>query len=107
MTGLAPGSAMFAAAAAAILVTMGLALVRAVGGPTLYDRILAVNVVGTKTTLLLAVLGFLSGRPYFLDIALAYALINFIGVVAFLRLFRYGHSLQARREAATERRKSR
>lgn len=106
MTALAPGGAMFAAAALAILVTMGLALARAVAGPTLYDRVLAVNVVGTKTTLLLAVLGFLSGRPDFLDVALTYALINFIGVIAFLRLFRYGHSLEARRGAVEERRKS-
>lgn len=81
---------MFAAAAAAILVTMGLALIRAFLGPTVYDRILAVNLFGTKTVLLIAVLGFLSGRPDFLDIALLYALINFIGVIAVLKFRRYG-----------------
>ncbi len=81
---------MFTAAAAAILLTMGLAIVRALLGPTLYDRILAVNMFGTKTVLIIAVLGFLTGRPDFLDIALVYALINFIGVIAVLKFFEYG-----------------
>ena len=81
---------MFAAAAAALLVTMLLALFRAFSGPTLYDRILAVNAFGTKTVLMIAVLGFLMGRPEFLDIALVYALINFIGTIAVLKFFRYG-----------------
>ena len=73
---------LFAAATVALLVAMALALVRAFLGPTVYDRILAVNVFGTKTVLMIAVLGFLAGRPEFLDIALLYALINFIGTVA-------------------------
>ncbi|NIR32675.1 MAG: pH regulation protein F [Gammaproteobacteria bacterium] len=81
---------MFAAAAVAILVTMALALTRALLGPTLYDRILAVNMFGTKTVLMIAVLGFLTGRPDFLDIALVYALINFIGTIAVLKFFEYG-----------------
>lgn len=81
---------MFVAAALAILVTMAVALARAVAGPTIYDRILAVNVFGTKTVLIIAVLGFLGGRPDFLDIALVYALINFIGVIAILKLVAYG-----------------
>ncbi len=81
---------MFIAAAAAILITMLLALLRAFIGPTLYDRILAVNMFGTKTVLMIAVLGFLTGRPDFLDIALVYALINFIGTIAVLKFFRYG-----------------
>ena len=81
---------MFAAAAAALLITMLLALLRAFIGPTLYDRILAVNTFGTKTVLMIAVLGFLMGRPDFLDIALVYALINFIGTIAVLKFFRYG-----------------
>jgi multicomponent Na+:H+ antiporter subunit F len=85
----------FAAAAAGILVTMGLALARAVIGPTVYDRILAVNAVGTKTVLMIAVLGFLGGRPEFLDIALVYALINFIGTIAVLKFRRYGDLGQA------------
>ncbi len=86
---------MFVAAAAAILVTMGLALARAILGPTVYDRILAVNVFGTKTVLIIAVLGFLTGRPEFLDISLVYALINFIGTIAVLKFLRYGDLGQA------------
>lgn len=78
------------AAGVAILVTMGLALARALTGPTLYDRILAVNVFGTKTVLIIAVMGFLTERPEFLDVALVYALINFIGVIAVLKMFMYG-----------------
>jgi len=81
---------MFAAAAAAILVTMCMALIRAIKGPSIYDRILAVNVFGTKTVLILAVVGFLMGRPDFMDIALVYALINFVGTIALLKVFKYG-----------------
>lgn len=80
---------MLVAAAIAILVVMGLVLVRAVTGPTVYDRILAVNMFGTKTVLLLALMAFIRGRLDVLDIALAYALINFIGVIAALRFFEY------------------
>lgn len=76
---------MYYAAAIAILVTMALALTRALLGPTVYDRVLAVNMFGTKTALLLSVIAFLYGRPDFLDLALAYALINFIGVLAVLK----------------------
>jgi len=72
----------FAAAAVAVLVSMLLALVRALKGPTVYDRILAVNTFGTLTVMLIAVHGFLAGRPEFLDLALVYALINFIGTIA-------------------------
>lgn len=81
---------MFIAASLAILVTMGLALARALAGPTTYDRIAAVNMFGTKTVLLIAVLAFSSGRTDLLDIALVYALINFIGVVAALKLVTQG-----------------
>ncbi|MCB1683787.1 MAG: monovalent cation/H+ antiporter complex subunit F [Pseudomonadales bacterium] len=84
---------MFYAAAIAIMVTMGLALGRALLGPTVYDRVLAVNMFGTKTVLLLAVVAFLYGRPDFLDLALAYALINFIGVLAVLE-FLQNHGLR-------------
>ena len=79
---------MYYAVAIALIVTMALALVRAVLGPTVYDRVLAVNMIGTKTVLLLSVITFLFGRPDFLDLALAYALINFIGVLAVLEFFR-------------------
>lgn len=81
---------MFGAASAAILVAMIIMLFRAIAGPTVYDRVLCVNSFGTKTVLLLAVLGFLMGRPAFLDIALLYALINFIATIAILKFFRYG-----------------
>ena len=78
---------MFVVAILALLVTMVLTLVRALLGPTLFDRLLAVNSFGTKTVLLIAVYGFLTGRPDFLDIALVYALINFVGTVAVLKFF--------------------
>lgn len=74
----------------AILLTMALAMVRALAGPTLWDRILAVNVFNTKTVLIIAVMGFLTERPEFLDIALVYALISFIMVIAVLKFFAYG-----------------
>ena len=73
-----------------ILVAMLLALCRALLGPTIYDRILAVNAFGTITVLFIAVIGFLTGRPEFLDIAMVYALINFIATVAVLKFFEYG-----------------
>ena len=82
---------MFIAASIGLLVTMAMALARAFLGPTIYDRILAVNVFGTKTVLMIAVVGFLTGRPEFLDVALVYALINFIGVIAALKVFKYGY----------------
>jgi len=66
---------------------MGLALARAIIGPSVYDRVLAMNMFGTKTVLLLAVVAFMLGRPDFLDLALIYALINFIGVLAVLEFF--------------------
>lgn len=72
----------------ATLLTMAFALARALLGPTVYDRVLAVNMFGTKTVLLMSVIAYLYGRPDFLDLALAYALINFIGVLAVLEFFR-------------------
>jgi len=72
------------AATVAVLVIMALALVRAFVGPGVYDRILAVNMFGTKTVLFISLYGFLTGRPEFLDIAMVYTLINFIGVIAVL-----------------------
>lgn len=81
----------------AILVTMALALSRALLGPSVYDRVLAVNMFGTKTVLLLSTIAFLYGRPDFLDLALAYALINFIGVLAVLK-FVQDYSLRHRKE---------
>lgn len=82
---------MYTVAIIAILVTILLALVRALMGPTVYDRITAMNMLGTKTILLIAVFAFLTGRHDLLDIALVYALINFIGVVAVLKLVEQGN----------------
>ncbi len=75
----------YSAAALGILVVMLIALVRAFLGPTVFDRVLAANTFGTKTVLLLAVYGFLTDRPEFLDIAITYALMNFIGVIVVLK----------------------
>jgi multicomponent Na+:H+ antiporter subunit F len=83
---------MFLAAAAAIIAAMVLALSRAFAGPTVYDRILAVNNIGTQTVLLIAVMGFITGRPDFLDISLLYALINFVATIAVLRYVKRGRS---------------
>ena len=74
----------------AILVTMTLALIRAMLGPTVFDRVLALNMFGTKTVLLICVIGFLTDRTDFLDLALLYSLMNFIGMVALLRFSEYG-----------------
>ena len=80
---------MFVAASAAVLVVMAMAIVRALLGPTVYDRILSVNSVGTLTVVLIALLGFLTERPEFLDIALVYALINFIGTIAVTKYVKF------------------
>ena len=80
---------MFIAATLALLVTMVLTLFRALVGPTIFDRLLAVNSFGTKTVLFIAVYGFLTQRPEFLDIALVYALINYIGTIAVLKFFEF------------------
>ena len=81
---------MFAAAALALLATMAMGLVRAALGPTLFDRALAGNTIGTVAMLLLAVLGFLNGRPEFFDLAIVYGLLNVIGTIAVLKYFRQG-----------------
>lgn len=81
---------MFAAAALALLITLILALVRAALGPTVFDRAQAGNTIGTIAMLLLAVLGFLNGRPEFLDLAIVYGLLNVIGTIAVLKYFRQG-----------------
>ena len=91
---------MFVAATAGILISMMLAMVRALLGPTVYDRVLAVNAFGTKTVLLIAALGFLTERPEFLDLAIVYALINFIGTIAVLKFFEYGDLGHQRRDEA-------
>ncbi len=80
---------MIYAAVIAILVTMGLAVIRACKGPTAYDRMLATNMVGTKAVLLIAVGGYTIGWPGYADIALLYAMVNFMGTIAIMRFFEY------------------
>lgn len=80
---------MFAVGVIAVFIAMLLVLIRLFGGPTLYDRVLAVNIFGTHTVLLIGLIGFMTERPEFLDIALLYALINFVGTIAILKFFRY------------------
>ena len=81
---------MFATAAVLLLATLALLLVRAVKGPTVFDRLLAGNTVGTVSVLLLATIGFLTGRPEFLDLAIVYGLLNIVGTIAVLKFFRHG-----------------
>jgi multicomponent Na+:H+ antiporter subunit F len=81
---------MFAAAAIALLVALALAVTRALRGPTTFDRVLAGNTVGTLAILLLAVVGFLTGRPAWLDIAITYGLLNLISTLAILKFVRHG-----------------
>lgn len=81
---------MFSAAALALLLTLVLALSRAVMGPSVFDRVLAANTVGTVAVLLLATIGFLTARPDFLDLAIVYGLLNVVGTIAVLKFFRHG-----------------
>jgi len=81
---------MFYAGLLAVLVALGLAVARALRGPTTFDRLVAANSIGTGAILLLALFGFLIGRPEFLDIGLVYALLNLVGTFAVLKFFRYG-----------------
>lgn len=93
---------MYAVAIAAVIIGMLLVLARAFTGPTLYDRVLAGNSFGTKTVLLIGLMGFLAGRPDFLDIAVLYALINFTSTIAILKFFRY-RTLSSPLEAGSDR----
>ena len=81
---------MFAAAALGLMVSLAQTLVRAALGPTVFDRAQAANTIGTIAMLLLAVMGFLNGRPEFLDLAIVYGLLNVIGTIAVLKYFRRG-----------------
>ena len=82
---------MFTAGSLLLVAAMVLVLARALRGPTPYDRILAVNVHGTMTVVLIALAGFLVDRPDFLDLSLVYALLNFVGTMAALKFFKHGH----------------
>ncbi|MCB1916407.1 MAG: hypothetical protein KDG52_11920 [Rhodocyclaceae bacterium] len=80
----------YVAVVLSLLVTLALALVRAFRGPTVFDRALAGNAVGTATMMLLAIFQFISGRPEFVDLALVYGFLNVIGTIALQKFFRYG-----------------
>jgi multicomponent Na+:H+ antiporter subunit F len=77
---------MYIAVTITILLAIAIGLLRAFRGPTLYDRVMAANMVGTLTVLMVSVLGFMTGRPEFLDIALVYVLISFVSTIAVLRV---------------------
>jgi len=80
-----------------ISILIGVALLRVYRGPTIYDRLLGVGIVGTNAVLLLAIIGFIYGRPDgFLDLAITYAILNFVGVVAVAKF------LDVRRESRGE-----
>ena len=81
---------MFIAAIFAVLAAMALAVARAVMGPTAFDRLLAANSIGTFAIMMLALFGFMTNRPEFLDLGITYALLNMIGTLAVLKFFRYG-----------------
>jgi len=80
----------FMATALLIVVTIILALYRATLGPEVYNRVAAVNVIGTKTIVLLVIIGYIFERPLFFDISLLYALLNFIGTLAFAKYLERG-----------------
>lgn len=81
---------MFIVAAIAVLITLALAVVRALAGPTVFDRLVAANAVGNGAILLVAVFGFLTDRPEFLDMGILYAMLNIVGTIAVLKYFRFG-----------------
>lgn len=81
---------MLTGATLALIACTALALLRAALGPTVFDRLQAANTLGTCAMLLLALFGFLNGRPEFLDLAITYGLLNVIGVIAVLKFFRQG-----------------
>jgi len=81
---------MFATAIIAVLIALALAVARALAGPTAFDRLLAANSIGTSAIMLLALFGFMTKRPEFLDIGITYVLLNMIGTLAVLKFFRYG-----------------
>ena len=84
-----PMDKVFLAAGLVFLVGMGMVLIRAFKGPTVYDRILATNAIGTKTVIFVSILGFIMKRPEFLDISLLYAVINFVATIAILKFVEY------------------
>ena len=97
---------MLTAATLALFVTIALAMVRGALGPTVFDRLQAANTIGTCAMLVLALLGFLGGRPDFLDLALVYGLLNVIGVIAVLKFFLQRDAKKPSRQTLSEDAKS-
>ena len=93
---------MYIAVISAILLAVAVGLARAFLGPSLYDRVLAVNMIGTLTVLMVAILGFMTGRPEFLDIALVYVLISFVSTIAVLRVYTASNRSAGDQEAEGE-----
>jgi len=92
---------MFAVAIVAVLISLALAVARTLAGPTAFDRLVAANNIGTSAIMLLALFGFMTERPEFLDIGITYVLLNMIGTLAVLKFFRYGalgHAQETGRE---------
>jgi len=87
---------------AALLMTLTLALIRAFKGPTVFDRALAGNAIGTVSMLLLAIFQFIAERPEFVDLAIVYGLLNVIGTIAVQKFFRYGDLGEPGDEAETK-----
>ena len=81
---------LYAAVIGALLVSLCLLLARALMGPTVFDRALAANAIGTLAMLLLAIFQFIGGRPEFVDLALVYGVLNIVGTIAVQKFFRYG-----------------
>jgi len=81
---------MYEIATLSVLLSLGLAIARVLKGPTVFDRLVAGNSIGTLSVLILALVGYVFGRPEFLDLAITYALLNVIGTIAVLKFFRYG-----------------
>ncbi|MDD2472624.1 MULTISPECIES: cation:proton antiporter [unclassified Methanoculleus] len=72
----------FHAGAIVLILTIFLCLYRVLAGPGVENRLIAVNTIGTKTIILLVLIGFIYERPLFVDIAIVYAMINFIATLA-------------------------
>ena len=76
---------MFEIALVTVTLAIMLTLYRLIKGPTIYDRVLAGNAIGSKAVVILVLIGFVYGRPHFLDLAVVYTLINFVATIAFLK----------------------
>lgn len=93
LLGLSPASGMIFATCVVLLISTSMLLFRAIKGPTVFDRILAVNAIGTKAVLLVACIAFLDlerGTPgFFIDTAIVYAMINFVATIAILKYIQF------------------